>query len=407
MKLKLITNSIGLIAYATVLLCCATAAKAQDSIGPWKKTDLFVAPKYYPSDEFNVSGVKSILYDGLNFKGKPTRFYAYYGVPEGKAPVTGWPGVVLVHGGGGTASADWVKQWNKHGYAAVSMDLEGHLPKPGRYDKRPSHEWSGPSRSSNFEEIPINLGQPVDKHWFYHAIGGVVRADSLLRSFPEVDQDRIGIEGYSWGGVLTSVAVGVDSRFKFGITHTGCGFLQQGDSYLGESFRRRSPEKLKESLALYEASTYLPNVKFPMLRTSSPTDGHFPLACEQKSALATKGITFLWIKVGWGHAKRPKKEPFLFADSVVKGGDSLPHRGKLVQEGKTWSVTFTSPSALKTAELCYTTDTGPSKERKWHTIPANLESSKASAELPEGTKVFFFNVTDSNGHMVSSLSHSL
>ena len=403
MRLRFITIQKSAFGVVALLLICGTSVKAKAAIGPWDQAELFSTPKYYPSEECNAPGVKSILYEGLSYKGKPARFYAYYGVPEGQAPATGWPGVVLVHGGGGTASANWVKQWNEHGYAAISMDLEGHLPKNGR----PGHAWSGPKRGSNFEETPINQGQPIDQHWFYHAVGGVVRADSLLRSFPEVDADRIGIEGYSWGGVLTSVSVGVDSRFKFGITHTGCGFLHEGDSYLGNSFRRRSPDKLKESLALYEASSYLPNVTFPMLRTSSPTDLHFPLACEQQSALATNGPTFLWIKVGWGHANRPNKEPFVFANSVVKGGQPLPKRGELVQEGQVWSVTFTSPFALKQAELCYTTDGGLSKDRKWHTVPAQLQSGKASAELPTGTTVFFFNVTDSDGRMSSSLSREL
>jgi hypothetical protein len=389
---------------AVAMGLCATVV-AQDKIGPWDRTELYAVPKHYPSDQFNVPGVQSMMYEGLAHKGKVTRFYAYYGVPDGTAPEGGWPAAVLVHGGGGTASAGWVKQWNEHGYAAIAMDLEGHLPKQG---KRPGHEWSGPARGGNFEENKINEGVPVDEHWFFQAIGGVVRADSLLRSFPAVDKDRIGIEGYSWGGVLTSVAAGVDSRFKFAITHTGCGFLHEGDSYLGVSFRRRSPAKLKESLALYEASTYLPNVTFPMLRTCWPTDVHFPLACEQKSALATKGHTTLWCKVGWGHARRPKKEPFIFADSVVKGGRSLPARvGEPAQEGNTWSATFSSPVPLTKAELCYTTDTGPSKDRKWHVAPATLASGKASSELPQGTTVFFFNVTDADGLMASSLSIDL
>ena len=29
------------------------------------------------------------------------------------------PGMVLVHGGGGTAFASWVKRWNDRGYAAM------------------------------------------------------------------------------------------------------------------------------------------------------------------------------------------------------------------------------------------------------------------------------------------------
>ena len=294
---KLITHSKIGIGVVALLLLCGTTVHAKDTIGPWDKAELFAAPKHYPSDQFNVSGVTSILYEGLNYKGTLARFYAYYGVPEGQAPATGWPAIVLVHGGGGTASAKWVKQWNEHGYAAISMDLEGHLPKPGPHNKRPGHEWSGPHRSSHFEEKAIHKGQPVDEHWFYDAIGGVVRADSLLRSFPEIDKDRIGIAGFSWGGVLTSVSLGVDSRFRFGITHTGCGFLHEGDSHLGDSFRRRSPEKLQESLALYEPSTYLPNVTAPVLRTSSPTDSHFPLDCEQKSAQTTHFSSDDWLEV--------------------------------------------------------------------------------------------------------------
>jgi hypothetical protein len=40
-------------------------------------------------------------------------------------------------------------------------------------------------------------------------------------------------------------------------------------------------------------------------------------------------------------------------------------------------------------------------------VPAKLESGKASAELPEGTTVFYFNVTDADGRMASSLSREL
>ena len=207
------------------------------------------------------------------------------------------------------------------------------------------------------------------------------------------------------GRSLTSVSLGVDSRFKFGITHTGCGFLHEGDSYLGTSLRRRSADELQQALAYYEPSSYLPNVTCPVLRTGSPTDKHFPLACEQKSALATQGPSYLWMKVGWPHAVRPKVEPFSFANSVLLGKPALPERGELLQEGDEWSVTFTSPYALLQAELCYTTDQGVSNERQWHAVPARLESGKVSAQLPEGTTVFYFNVTDAAGRMASSLSH--
>lgn len=36
--------------------------------------------------------------------------------------------MVLVHGGGGTAFADWVKLWTARGYAAISMSYDGMMP---------------------------------------------------------------------------------------------------------------------------------------------------------------------------------------------------------------------------------------------------------------------------------------
>ena len=348
---------------------------------------MFAIPKQYPADEYNEPGVQSIFYEGLNYKGKPSRFYAYYGVPEGSAPASGWPG--------GCWSMAAVPppvqiglQWNAHGYAAISMDLEGNLPKRVPTGQRPRHEWSSPRRSSAFEEKTIRFNKPVEEHWFYHAIGGVIRAASLLHALPEVDTDRIGIEGFSWGGVLTSVSLGVDDRFKFGITHTGCGFLYEGDSYFATSFRAQKPENLQKALDYYEPSTYLPRVTCPVLRTGSPTDSHFPLACEQKSALATQGPAYLWMKVGWAHAKRPKVEPFAFADSVVKGGATLPERGDLMLDGSTWSVRFTSPYPLEQAELCYTMDQGVSKERQWHVLPQSWNRVRSVPNSPRAPPCF-------------------
>ena len=71
----------------------------------------------YPAPEFESKGVRGIFYDGLPWKGKPTRVFAWYGSP----PVpkeTKLPAMVLVHGGGGTAFADWVRLWTGRGYAA-------------------------------------------------------------------------------------------------------------------------------------------------------------------------------------------------------------------------------------------------------------------------------------------------
>jgi len=74
--------------------------------------------------------VRSLLYHSVDYQGKPTQVFAYYSNPDlysGKK--TGrkkYPGVVLVHGGGGKAFKEWVEKWAAEGYAAIAMDLSGN-----------------------------------------------------------------------------------------------------------------------------------------------------------------------------------------------------------------------------------------------------------------------------------------
>jgi hypothetical protein len=92
--------------------------------------------------------MRAIFYDGLPWKKNPTRVFAFYGVPARKG-ADRLPAMVLVHGGDGTAFADWVKLWNDRGYAAIAMDTCGSVPskgygEPGGADNRPRHNFSGP-----------------------------------------------------------------------------------------------------------------------------------------------------------------------------------------------------------------------------------------------------------------------
>ena len=59
----------------------------------------------------------------LPWQGKPTKVFAWLGLPKNRAGKV--PGVVLVHGGGGTAFKEWVQKWNDHGFAAISIAVEG------------------------------------------------------------------------------------------------------------------------------------------------------------------------------------------------------------------------------------------------------------------------------------------
>ena len=52
-----------------------------------------------------IQGVEPIFIEGEPWKGKPTRVFAWWGLPEGACADRKVPAMVLVHGGGGTAFA--------------------------------------------------------------------------------------------------------------------------------------------------------------------------------------------------------------------------------------------------------------------------------------------------------------
>ena len=115
---------------------CPTLRRRIDAVA-WDVKALFVAPKVFDDPQHSTNDVKAIFYEGLPWKGNPTRVFAYCGVPktDGKTKV---PAMVLVHGGDGSAFVPWVRLWVSRGYAAIAMDTCGCIRRGVR------HEYGGP-----------------------------------------------------------------------------------------------------------------------------------------------------------------------------------------------------------------------------------------------------------------------
>ncbi|MCZ8512039.1 acetylxylan esterase [Paenibacillus filicis] len=178
----------------------------------WDRNVLYRTPQTTPAETYGEANVEAVYLEGPSYRGKPTKIYAYYAVSkvDGDERV---PGIVLVHGGGGTAFAEWVRIWSARGYAAIAVDLEGQLPLPKTEQGRPRHDWAGPQRKGEFADY----GLPLKEQWMYHAVSAVMLANSFLRSIERVDPSRIGLHGISWGGIVTGIVSGTDDRFAFAV----------------------------------------------------------------------------------------------------------------------------------------------------------------------------------------------
>ena len=371
------------------------------TIGPWNLDKLFAVPKYETTDTPSFRGMTGILYQSISYKGKPVQVFACYSAPKGEVPEGGWPAVVCIHGGGGTAFADWVKKWNDHGFAAISMDLEGHLPGDESTEKsapRVQTPNPGPARVGVFGDYE----KPIEEQWYYHAVSQVILAHSLIRSFPEVNPNKIGVTGISWGGTLTSTVMGVDNRFAFAIPVYGCGFLPESDGNQGETIKPGKQTELVNTY--YDGSAYFQNVTIPTLWVNGTNDHHFPMPSTQQSSQAVKGDASLRIELRMGHGHRAGWNPeviYAFAGSVVCDGKPILKFSKPSIKDKQAVVTYSNKTVVE-AQLLYTTDSGIWNLRNWNTIPANVSGNTLIAIIPEGTTTLFFNVKDEDKLLISS-----
>lgn len=384
---------------------------------PWKLEDLTKAPSFRWDDD--KSQIRSLYYEGLPYQGKETEVFAFYASPHtldqtNEGP---FPAVVLIHGGGGTAFAEWVNLWAQRGYAAIAMDLGGSRPPAAEFDPKTGGFVSHNSRSGRVRlenggpnqshaEKFATAGGRIDDDWPYHAVSNVILAHSLIRGFEEVDENRTAVTGISWGGYTTCIVASVDHRFKAAVPVYGCGFLYQGESVQRPAIDGLSPAKRGAWIRLYDPSSHLPNCRVPIFFVNGTHDKHYPLDSYAKSYSLVSGPRSQRIEVKMGHshpAGWAPKEIGLFIDSHCKDGVPLPEIGDIKVEDGSVVAVLKNSTAVKSAQLHFTTDTGLRTERAWQSVVANLRRGGViAADLPDNATMWLLSVTDERGAMVSS-----
>jgi dienelactone hydrolase len=307
--------------------------------------------------------------------------------------------------------------WAKRGYAAIAMDLSGSRPIDPLYDANGTPVRNQAIGKETRTRLPNggpdhghaekfdSIGGDVSDDWPYHAAANVIRAHSLLRSFPEVLADCTAVTGISWGGYTTCLVASLDDRFQAAVPVYGCGFLHEG-----ESVQKPSIDKLGDRssawVKAYDPSSLLPRCRVPILFVNGTNDVHYPLDSYQKSFDCVPGFKQMRIEVNMHHGHISGWSPQeigLFIDSFCRKGIPLPLPGDLSTDGDQVRLTFTSSMPVKSAMLCYTTDTGVRSKREWKSLPAQVGTDVVTApKPPANANTWFVALTDERGAMVTS-----
>lgn len=342
------------------------------------------------------SNIKGIFLEGAPHKGKATHIFAYYGVPEGALNA---PAVILVHGGCGFAEHYWVDMWVKRGYAAIAIDNDSHM-YPSSNTFKTENSNGGAHGFGSFNQLNDN----DEDTWIYQSVTNILLGINFLECLPQVDKQKIGIAGISWGGYLSLIALSQDNRLKWGsISYTG-GYLYEDTFFTSELNRQKMDKNFDRWKNECDSVVFAPLITQPLLFVRAPDDTAFDYMLFNRfiqKVTAPYRLAFLKNMVHDQMQGSCQAEVFDFADSINGKGFSVALQPTLLKGGELSSRISGSASNPK----LYYSDTLTSKCHglTFKSVNAVIDKDIIRSEIPLGAVTAYFNVTSANGIQVSSL----
>jgi len=245
-------------------------------------------------------------------------------LPAHYDPAKQYPLVVYVHGGPSSAN---VPRWPYPGYGPVpfsAMDYFVLMPNPrGSYGQG--------ERFTQANRKGFGYGDLRD------ILAGV---DAVEKQYP-VDDHRVGITGWSYGGFMTMFAVTQTHRFRAAVSGAG---LSDWLSYYGENsidqwmipFFGASVYNDPEVYAKSSAINYVKNVRTPTLMVVGDRDGECPApqSFEFWHALHDLGVpTELVVYPGEGHGFVKASDRLNVLERAVGWFEQYMPQGRRQEEG--------------------------------------------------------------------------
>ena len=350
--------------------------------------------------------VEEIYYQSRPYKGKPVRIFGYFCYPVN---VEKLPAILISHGGGGTAHLGRSVTWAKRGYAVLTIDL------PGKGEQRAGSRSTGPDM-----DVPTLLRTTPDPSYNYlvHAVAAARNGITFLTQRSEVDPERIGMVGLSWGGVITLLTNGQDKRLKTAVNVFGAGYIPEASTWQLR-FDMMTKEELNDWYAYIDPKNFLKTQHAPIFFITGTNDHCYYLPTFQKSydeVLVSKKLLLIpnlrhrflpyTQSIVWNWLDNELKDkgsfPQIIPVSIFKKGEN-----KLIV-----SIMAFADGKVSKATLHYT-EGQPSRwtKRVWKGIDAYYEDGVYYFGIPtsliQPDMMFFVNVKDNRGSTVSTPIRSI
>jgi hypothetical protein len=303
---------------------------------------------------------------------KSVEIFALFSYPkEGRK----LPAFIWNQGGLARATPYFTELGAKRGYAALCIDFP-----------ITSYRSTGGYSINAGVELPSDPRQaPI-----YHGAVALLRAVSYLQSRPEVDGERIGIAGSSWGGFYTTMQVGLDARLKVGSSMFGCGALELGNNWWDGQGKdpKRTPEFRRRWAETLDPARRLSRSRTPLACFTGTNDVFYWLPSVMETLRRSQGDTHLGLLPNWNHALTPEidEQVFTFLDIHLKEAEKFLEVTPLtVDEERRATWRFAGKRTFARAELMVSFgEEGCWSSRYWMTLPATAADGTCRATVPRG-----------------------
>lgn len=381
---------IGLLFAHLIVLGLAHAAPAETdylalSASDEKPGDVwgFAELKGVPFDTEVVSSAvdDGVLVEGVYFtseiaNGAPVRVFGFLARPE--HPDGRVPGILALHGGGGTADrAGAVRSARDLSMCVLSIDWSGQ-------PERGEHVSTAGGLPPELFGDPRHVTDDLSDFSARHTMRALVRSISFLESLAYMDPARLGVWGGSWGGFLSLLAAGLDPRVSFAVSGFGAGGFRGTHEFCARPVLRMGEAQQEFWFNTVDPINYLDQIRGPVALMTATNELHFwlntAMATQAKlppgsrimivpNAVHTAGAGVVWPHVDWarmcfGNAPDwPEIVDFSF--------DGVEAR---------WQVRGGVP--VKTSRLYYSPGADHWPSRIWLPVEAKLAEGTYRASLP-------------------------
>lgn len=398
----------------TVILFCALAtvcaAETDNSAARKKLWDIptvEVKAKTIRSYTRGNIKVEEVYYFSRPYKNRPALIFGYYCYllkRSGRLPA-----ILISHGGGGHASLPRALEFAKRGYATLTIDL------PGKGENRKRSRSTGP----NMDVSQLLKASPdPSNNYLIHAVAAARNGLTYLTQRKEVDQKRLGMIGLSWGGVLTLLTNGQDSRLKAAVNVFGAGYIPEASTW-EDRFSKMSTRESERWNTLLDPKNFLATQHAPILFITGTNDHCYYLPIFQKSYLQVTADKNFYLIPNLRHRflSSGQVPALAWLDQHLKSGGTFPQIELFIPtlEGTNLVVPVEvklTKSKLAKVRLYYTAG-GPSQwtEKKWREVKPIPAGDQFYFLIP--TKVvspevlFFVSAKDNHRGSASSLVRAI